>query len=189
MACGPVHSVALTNRGRLFACGFGDKYALGNGRSKSLSEFTEIKTKHAGKIEMITVGCSSTGFVSQGRIYVVGNIGNRTYETFTLLNCNEDIADFKITEKSVLILTRKGEVLQLGEHWKDGEKMFTENPKKIEKFPPVKQIFAGTNTFFALSENRGLFGWGDNSLGQVSAIGSKNLISTPQSLRLTLGNS
>jgi len=37
VACGPLHSVALTNRGRLFSCGYGEKYALGTGRARTVS--------------------------------------------------------------------------------------------------------------------------------------------------------
>ena len=35
MSCGPLHSVALTNRGRIFACGYGEKYALGTGKART----------------------------------------------------------------------------------------------------------------------------------------------------------
>jgi len=37
ITCGPVHSLALSNRGRLFSCGFGEKYALGHGKNKTLN--------------------------------------------------------------------------------------------------------------------------------------------------------
>ncbi len=36
-ACGPLHTVVLTSRGRVFSCGYGEKYALGTGRNKSLN--------------------------------------------------------------------------------------------------------------------------------------------------------
>jgi len=35
VACGPLHSVVLTNKGRMFSCGYGEKYALGTGRNRS----------------------------------------------------------------------------------------------------------------------------------------------------------
>jgi len=35
MVCGPLHSAALTNKHRLFTCGYGEKYALGTGRTKN----------------------------------------------------------------------------------------------------------------------------------------------------------
>ncbi len=52
----------------------------------------------------------------------------------------------------------------------------------------IKQIFSGFNYFFALSENKGIFGWGDNSQGQVSALATRGNVSTPQSLRLNFGS-
>lgn len=83
VACGPLHSVALTNRGRIFACGYGEKYALGTGRPRNTNEFVELKVKHSGKIDKVEAGCSSTGYLSGGRVYVAGTVGDRVYETFT----------------------------------------------------------------------------------------------------------
>jgi hypothetical protein len=37
MACGPLHTAALTNRNRLFTCGFGEKFCLGTGKSQTLN--------------------------------------------------------------------------------------------------------------------------------------------------------
>lgn len=50
VACGPLHSVVLTNRGRMFTCGYGEKYALGTGKPKTATEFIELKLKNSGKI-------------------------------------------------------------------------------------------------------------------------------------------
>ena len=64
---------------------------------------------------------------------------------------SEEIIDIKIIEKSVLILSKKGEIFQIGEYFKDGERLFSDSPKKIEKVPFMKQIYAGCNSFFTLS--------------------------------------
>ena len=32
ISCGPLHTVVVTNRNRMFACGYGEKYCLGNGK-------------------------------------------------------------------------------------------------------------------------------------------------------------
>lgn len=53
MACGPLHTAALTNRNRLFTCGYGDKYNLGNGRTGSCAEFTEVKLKTSHRVEKL----------------------------------------------------------------------------------------------------------------------------------------
>lgn len=39
IACGALHSLALSNNGRLFACGFGETNALGLVCSKNISTF------------------------------------------------------------------------------------------------------------------------------------------------------
>lgn len=56
-----------------------------------------------------------------------------------------------MTEKSVLLLNRKGELYQMGEYFKDSERYFTESPRKIEKISSIKQIFSGFGCFFAHS--------------------------------------
>lgn len=91
--------------------------------------------------------------------------------------------------KNAIFLTKKGEVFQLGEYFKEGEKYFSENPKRIDKINCIKQIWAGTNQYFAYSEARGLYGWGDNTQGQISASTAKRALPTPQSLRLSLSAS
>ncbi len=190
VACGPLHSVILTNKARLFSCGYGEKYALGSGRPKSVSEFTELRLKSSGKIDKLEVGNCSIGYVAAGRAWLSGTVGEKVYENFTAVNCGggEEIVDLKICEKNALFLTRKGELYQLGEYFKEGEKCFTDSPRRVDKCPTIKQIFAGSNHFFALSDSRGLFGWGENSLGQISGTSDKKTIQLPQSLRISLSS-
>lgn len=69
----------------------------------------------------------------------------------------------KLGEKSAIFLTKKGDVYQLGEIYKqNGEKIFSEIPKKLEKLSNIKQIFGAINSFFAISENKAFYGWGEN---------------------------
>lgn len=77
----------------------------------------------------------------------------------------------------------------MGEYFKEGDRLFSDTPKKIEKMQSIKNIYSGFNCFFALTESKGLFGWGDNSHGQVSAAAPKNNISAPQSLHINMGSS
>jgi hypothetical protein len=37
----------------------------------------------------------------------------------------EEISEMKITEKSILLLNRKGEIFQMGEYFKENDKCFT----------------------------------------------------------------
>ena len=52
----------------------------------------------------------------------------------------------------------------------------------------IKQIWSGTNNFFALTENKGLYGWGDNTQGQISGGADKKFIHVPQSLKITVSS-
>ena len=99
------------------------------------------------------------------------------------------MVELKLCEKNAIFLTKKGEVFQFGEYYKEGERCVAEVPKRIDKMNSVRQIWAGTNQFFAYSESRGgLYGWGDNSQGQVTTSTDKKSIPSPRSLRLSLSS-
>jgi len=51
----------------------------------------------------------------------------------------------------------------------------------------IKQIYSGFNCFFAL-DSKGIIGWGDNSLGQISPQLQKCLITAPQFIKINMGN-
>lgn len=78
MACGPLHTAALTNRNRLFVCGYGEKFCLGTGKSHTINEFTEVKLKSSHKIDKIEAGIASLGYIAGGRAYICGAFGERT---------------------------------------------------------------------------------------------------------------
>ena len=59
----------------------------------------------------------------------------------------------------------------------------------MDKIQTIKQIYSGTNTFFALSDSKNLFGWGNNTYGQISTNSSKQKLLTPQHLPINLGTS
>ena len=77
IACGPLHTLALTNRNRLFAAGYGEKYALGTGKTNTLNEFTEIKVKNSHKVEKIETGVSCSGFLAGGKAFICGTFGEK----------------------------------------------------------------------------------------------------------------
>lgn len=63
----------------MFGCGYGDKYALGTSRNRTVNEFIELKVKHAGKVEKVEAGCSSTAYLAGGRVYISGTVGDRVF--------------------------------------------------------------------------------------------------------------
>lgn len=76
----------------------------------------------------------------------------------------------------------------MGEYYKDAERCFSDTPKKVDKSGSIKQIFSGFNCFFVL-DGKGVVGWGDNSLGQISPQLNKSLITSPQPIKIVMGNS
>lgn len=96
MACGPLHTLALTNRNRLFACGYGEKYALGNGKTTTFNEFIEIKVKSSHKIEKIETGVSCSGFLAGEKAFICGTFGEKVIENFSQVTINEEIVDLKL---------------------------------------------------------------------------------------------
>lgn len=88
MACGPLHTVALTNRNRLFTCGYGEKFCLGTGKAQTTCEFVEVKLKSSHKIDKIEAGVSTLGYIAGGKAYICGAFGERIIENFSQLTFN-----------------------------------------------------------------------------------------------------
>lgn len=187
LACGPLHTAAITNKQRLFTCGYGEKYSLGNGRNKTTNDFAEVRIKTNGKIEKIEAGITSLGYISGGRAYICGTIGEKVFELFTQINNSEEFIEMKICERSVIFLTRKGDLFQMGEFQKEnGDKSFSEVLKKIDRMQNIKQIFNGVNHFFAVSESKTLFGWGDNSSNQITGLADVKSIPCGKTLKIPI---
>lgn len=65
IACGPLHTLMLSNKNRVFSCGYAEKYALGIGKTKPTNEFVEVKIKGTpSKIDKIECGISTSGFLA-----------------------------------------------------------------------------------------------------------------------------
>ena len=75
IVCGPLHTAVVTNKNRLFTCGYGEKYSLGNGRNKTTNDFSEIRVKTNGKIDKMETGNTTLGYISGGRGYITGTLG------------------------------------------------------------------------------------------------------------------
>jgi len=95
VACGPLHSFALSNKGRLFSCGFGEHYTLGHGDTTTHNEFREVKCKLSGRVEKVETGLTSFVVLSAGKLYVCGKLGQELYETLTPVSFQEEVRDFK----------------------------------------------------------------------------------------------
>ena len=50
----------------------------------------------------------------------------------------------------------------------------------------IKQIFSGMSCFFAISENKAFYGWGENDFNQITGINGENFIPQPKSLNIPI---
>ena len=88
MACGPLHTLALTNKNRLFSAGFGERYALGTGKTQNLNQFTEIKIKSSHKIDKIEAGVTCSGYLANNKAYICGTFGEKVIDNFSQVTIN-----------------------------------------------------------------------------------------------------
>lgn len=113
IACGPLHSLALSSRGRLFSCGYGEHFTLGTGDQATQNEFKEVKTK-IQKIEKVETGLMGFALLAAGKVYVCGRFGQETYQSIAPINFAEEVREIKCSGNNCLMLTRKGELHQFG---------------------------------------------------------------------------
>ncbi len=50
----------------------------------------------------------------------MGTIGELVFDTFTAVSCGEEIVEMKLADRSALLLTRKGDIYQIGEILREG---------------------------------------------------------------------
>lgn len=83
IACGPLHTIALTNQMKLFSCGYGDTFALGHGTRQTLNKFKLIEyfsdiMNQDDIIIKIAAGVSHSGCLTKDRLYLWGTQGKTT---------------------------------------------------------------------------------------------------------------
>lgn len=82
VACGALHSLLLTNKGRVFASGFNETFALGNNSNENQCTFSEVPFFTAGQVydrnvSKLAAGVSHSACVIQDTAYVWGVWGSR----------------------------------------------------------------------------------------------------------------
>ena len=134
--CGGLHTLALTNRNRVFASGFGDTYALGLDKPETICTFNEISwfAKNLGytdNIEKIACGVSHSGCIAGGKVYLWGILGlnsqlhfktpyymslpNKAGMTSTSnVNISKDNMNLRKSQKSMLVSNEPSD-LKLGD--------------------------------------------------------------------------
>lgn len=100
---------------------------------------------------------------------------------------SDEVRDVRCSENSCIFLSKKGDVYQLGEYRKDsGDVYHAEIPRKIDRLSYISSIFGGLCGFFAVCENKNIWGWGDNSHCQITGGKTANFLTTPNQLKVPI---
>ncbi|EGR33833.1 protein kinase, putative, partial [Ichthyophthirius multifiliis] len=186
--CGTLHTIALSNKNRLFSTGYGETYALGHANNVTQCEFSQIQMPNKQQIKNISCGLTHTLCVIGQKAYIWGVAGvheGLIFQNITELDTQQDtIVDVKAGDCLSLLLSSKGDVYCLGENI-DGQlcnenlNIFYEYPKKINNLPSIGQIQTGKNHCIVISiDNKSIYGWGSNTYYQITGKNSKKKIIT-----------
>jgi mitogen-activated protein kinase kinase kinase 9 len=196
IACGALHTLALTNKSKVYSSGFGENYSLGHNSNKTLTDFKEISFFHqlssnsSHKIDKICCGTSHSGALIAGKVYLWGTFANSKYclnKTPIAINLKKEIADFVLGDLLTVLLTKNGEIFTLGENidFQLGvPKISNYNTTHVTLPCKIEYICCGLNHVIAINNSRGrIFGWGSNKFGQIHPLSSdkvfKNFIELP----------
>lgn len=206
-AVGDSHSLVLTTAGRLYAFGFDNDGQLGNGSGSSASIVptpTHVTLPSGAAVTAIAAGVQFSLAVSAtGQLYAFGDNGDGQLGTsgtgeldsptlVTFPHPADDPADQpKVAAVAAagfasFAITSDGELYAFGADT-DGQlglPAATTRPTLVNlpgASGPVTQVAAGNNFTLALTASGQLYGFGDNSLGQlgVQLPGTTNFTVTP----------
>jgi alpha-tubulin suppressor-like RCC1 family protein len=197
IACGSLHTLARSNQGRIFSCGFGETYALGHGSNSNLNSFQEIThfaEKYPNKkfkIDKIEAGVSHSGIIISKTFFVWGLYGHpknlRIAKKPIKIPLNNECRDIIMGDFLTIILTNKGEVFTMGENIAgqlgvgEIESFNTSTtPMKVNFDFPISFITAGLNHTFAISsDHEKVFAFGSNQDCQINPFDKKDFYATP----------
>jgi alpha-tubulin suppressor-like RCC1 family protein len=192
VSCGALHSLLLTNKGRIFGCGYNETCALGNGGTENQCTFTEIPFFSSSQLYDKTVtrlasGVSHSACLVQDTAYVWGTWGskpNMIYTTPTAVplsgnigfgnQASDQVIDVRLGDLLTVFLTVKGDVFTLGDNINgqlgigDRKEPLT-SPVRVPLESPVSNISCGANHVFCYTKDcKSVFAWGSNLQQQVS---------------------
>lgn len=195
LACGALHTLALSNKSRVYSCGFGENFSLGHGNNrtsssfKEISYFSQLSSTSSYKIEKLCCGTSHSGALIDGKVYLWGTFAASKYsvnKTPSAMHLPSPIADFVMGDLLTVMLTRAGEVYTLGEntdcqlgvpHNEKYQSILVDLPCRIE------YICCGLNHVIAINNSRKrIFGWGSNREGQIHPRSSSKYFKEPLKL-------
>ncbi|CAD8177067.1 unnamed protein product [Paramecium pentaurelia] len=210
ISCGALHTLILTNKNRVFSCGFGESYALGHPENQTLNEFKQISNLQHYKVDKICCGLAHSGCIVEGGRTFIWGICKSNKDHIKLpqqikildeLNSQQCVLDMKMGEMFTLFLNSKGEVYSMGENIQGQlgiEQTYADVPYKVLGLPLISQISSGRNHCVALSADyKQVFGWGSNIYGQLTGqpsvnckgiISPKLLFTVPETQKIVCGN-
>lgn len=188
IACGPLHAVALTDRGRVLVCGSNETGALGFESAQGRWTFGELDwPEGAGRVEQIRVGVGHSGALVGGEVYVwgrAGQMGGLQFRRPTRLTCELRVHDFVMGDMLTILLTICGKVLSLGDNTdcqlgRPGQGSSV--PSVVELPAQIESIACGLNHSIAISRKL-VFGWGSNRVGQLTPDSDDKFVERPRPL-------
>ncbi|OMH79684.1 Protein pim1 [Zancudomyces culisetae] len=185
IASGGLHTIAITNEGKLWSWGCNDQRALGRGGE----EYLPGKVEGVEDVEFVKVACGDSvtvGLTVDGKVYAWGTFrsaeGIMGYSENTKIQSvplqipeltNEKIVDISAGVDHVVALSAYGEVycwgngqqFQLGRRVLERRKKAGLVPERL-KLKDIVKIGTGAYHSFAYSSDGVLYSWGLNNFNQ-----------------------
>ena len=195
VSCGALHSILLTNKGKLFSCGFGETHALGLPNRENQCTFCEVPFFSSGEffekgVARIATGIAHSACIVNDQAYMWGVWGSQATMIFqqpTLVQVfsptqassygasgmSEPIVDIKLGDLLSVFLTSKGEVYTMGDNFNGqlglGDQIKMVNvPTRVPVDSAVSTISCGVNHVFCYTKGCDhVYAWGSNLKGQI----------------------
>jgi alpha-tubulin suppressor-like RCC1 family protein len=189
--CGAIHTLALTNWGRVLSCGNGSSYALGHGSRETLTCFKAIDSFTENNIKMVIIaaGMNHSGCISEkGRVYMWGITSDISFSEEmkekwllkipSLINFaggrskEPVITDLKLGECFSMALSSSGKVYTWGTNelgqLGNGDDQPTAEPGVVTALSEsISKIGCGLKHWIVISTTYQVYSWGWNVKGQL----------------------
>ena len=210
ISCGALHSILLTNKNRIWACGYGETFALGYINRENQCTFREVPYFSSAefferKITKISTGVSHSACIASGTAYLWGAWGSKpqmVYQQPTIVSVSssvfgepsglDQVVDVQLGDLLTVMLTSRGEVFTLGDNINgqlglNTESLNSTTPAKVPLDVPIHSISCGANHVFCHSKDfRNIFAWGSNIRSQTLPFTGKKKYPGPISVQSLL---
>ncbi|KAI8343972.1 regulator of chromosome condensation 1/beta-lactamase-inhibitor protein II [Chlamydoabsidia padenii] len=202
VACGGMHSIAVTKGGQLYSWGCNDQRALG----RSEDEYEPSLVENPDNVKFVKVACGDSitmALSDTGKLYCWGTY--RCAEGALGFSKNQEVQDIPVLFEPLsshtiidiaagtdhcLALTNKGRVFGWGngQQFQLGRRVI-ERRKRNGLLPEmlalkhIKAIGTGSYHSFALSDDNQLYAWGLNNYRQCGLTVDDDIVTTPTVIR------